>query len=308
MRTRSTIRVLTLVGAVASFLLNISAHSQPRGNTTRCLSISDTDCRVECLESSTEAEPGLNVRTGAPVVDCDQPRSSGDIAFCRQVLREKSPPSPSADGAIDCRDPRNRLVCDQLQSTGGRIRSPNYQCQSQPPTYKNLQPPKIAPARAATTNPLSLPTAPTTVTSSPDIGMSVSITKIKPEEQTAVSALDQVERTMANSSSDQLMQALNGLISPNGRASVSKSGSTPYSSLIDCTGNAAKRGGHSAVALLRKECSREYLAYFPDCIGTGQTTAACAILALFASRISIEGIETYCVGKTQEEQVSMGCL
>jgi hypothetical protein len=159
-----------------------------------------------------------------------------------------------------------------------------------------------------TSNPLSLPTAPTSVTPPADRQVPVSATKIKPEEQAAVTALDQIARTMAKSNSAQLLQALNGLVSSNGRVATSQSGTTPYLTLINCTGNAVKQGTRDAVALLRNECAHEYFDFFPDCVRTGQPTTACAVMALQASRLAIEGFETYCVGKTKEEQTSMGCL
>ena len=126
MRTKSKVAFVALWCAATSILLNDFAQSQTRGSASRCLSIADMDRRIECLESPGEVEPRPSAKIGTSEINCDRPRNSDDVSFCGQVLRKNQPSPSSADRAIDCRDPRDRAMCDQLQSGGGRIANPNY--------------------------------------------------------------------------------------------------------------------------------------------------------------------------------------
>jgi uncharacterized protein YecT (DUF1311 family) len=123
----------------------------------------------------------------------------------------------------------------------------------------------------------------------------------------AMSALDEIAATMANLDSKQLTAALNVIVSPNARV-ASDTDSKLYGSLGNCAASTVKHGNRSTVKMLQNDCAREYLAWFPTCIQTGQTTKACAAMALLMARVAIEGFEKYCVGATAKDAARFGCL
>jgi len=130
---------------------------------------------------------------------------------------------------------------------------------------------------------------------------------VRKNSDPSISALEEVATTMANSNTDQLLQVLNGAVSPNARAPGDASANM-FTTLINCEASAVKQGNRSAVGLLRKNCAREYLDWFPGCTGAGQTAKACAVMALMTARTAIEGFEKYCVANlTREEETRLGC-
>ena len=122
----------------------------------------------------------------------------------------------------------------------------------------------------------------------------------------AMSALDEIANTMANFDSKQLTSALNVMVSPNARVG-SDADSKLYGTLGNCAASAVKRGSRSTVKMLQNDCAREYLAWFATCIERGETTKACAAMALFMTRVAIEGFEKYCVGATAEDVARFEC-
>jgi hypothetical protein len=160
------------VALVLASVLALPARSQSSNERARCLSISDVDSRVDCLESlggrvqtapsPMQPTPPLEDRE----LDCRNPQ---DAAQCRELERQPGfrggssqppvganrPPAvpaaapPQDDREIDCRDPRDRLMCDQLQSSGGRIANPNYLGQPQPPAGAYRRPAAQAPQAAS---------------------------------------------------------------------------------------------------------------------------------------------------------------
>jgi uncharacterized protein YecT (DUF1311 family) len=122
----------------------------------------------------------------------------------------------------------------------------------------------------------------------------------------AMSALDEIVTTMANFDSTQLTSALNVMVSPSARV-ASDTDSKLYGNLGDCAAFAVNRGSRSTANMLQKDCGDEYHAWFPTCIQTGQTTKACAAMALLMIRVAIEAFEKYCVGATAEDASRFEC-
>ncbi len=117
------------------------------------------------------------------------------------------------------------------------------------------------------------------------------IAAILGEHDLAMTALEEIAPAMANSDSKQLISALNAVEGSWGEGSWGNG--RLQGSLVNCASIAASRGSRSAVNILKNECSREYLDWFPTCT---QTTKACATTALFMSRTGIEAYEK-CLGE-----------
>jgi hypothetical protein len=129
----------------------------------------------------------------------------------------------------------------------------------------------------------------------------------KKNNNPALAALDHAATTMTNSSSGQLLQVLNGLVSPNARMAT-EAETELLAPLGHCEVSAVKRGSRSAVSLLKNECTREYVDSFPVCTRRGETTEACVVMALLDARLAIEGFEKYCLANLTSEELSrLGC-
>jgi hypothetical protein len=224
-------------------------------------------------------------------LDCRNPQ---DAALCREIQRDQAtrggvPPSAyrapivrpapaPVDRALDCRNPQDAPLCAEL---GPKDRSAG-------PPYRQLAPQYPAPPSPARSPPS--PAASTAPISHP-----------------ALVALEQVAGTMANSNSEQLLQTLNVSVSPNARTATEAQVNI-FTALINCEASAVKRGSRSAVQLLRNECARAYLDWFPTCTGRGETATACAVTALMTARTAMEGFEKYCLGAiSKEEESRLGC-
>jgi hypothetical protein len=97
---------------------------------------------------------------------------------------------------------------------------------------------------------------------------------------------------MAGSSAAQLWEATRALAtqnpSPQDPAETQARGD-----LNACEASAVEHGARSAIKLLQNECAHEYLGWFPICTRNGDTTKACAVIALLTARTAIEGSEQH---------------
>jgi uncharacterized protein len=364
MRAIAIFGIIAVAGAVAISVSTKPATSQSPDDKARCLSISDVDRRVECLENAeerTKTAPSP-MPPAPPQVDRElECRNPQDAALCRELEREQgfrgSRPQPPTDAyrpppaqvppqygmpkpSFNCADAATvieQAICSdatlaQWDGHMGRLYRQGLSIQNNSPSFvadqrrwralrdnncsgtefietkscvlemtkarvgglaavvaanggnpnssppisapvPNPPPPPVAPARTVKTNPLSLPTAPSTAQA--------------PKPEAGVAALERAALTMANSNSAQLLQTLIGLESPNVHTDFNPH-TKQYTTLLTCSESAVKRGSRSAVGLLRNECAREYLDWFPTCDQSGEEAASCAVFALHGARLDIE--------------------
>ncbi len=132
---------------------------------------------------------------------------------------------------------------------------------------------------------IAVPSAPNVALDSPKFDAD-QVAALLDKRDPAMTALEEIAPTMANNDSQQLISALGAVEGSWGEGRL-------QGSLTNCASIAASRGSRSAVNILKNECSREYLDWFPTC---AQTAKACATTALFMSRIGIEAYEK-CLGE-----------
>lgn len=281
--------------------------------------------------------PG-SLQAGAPVIDCDHPQNPGEAAVCRQVSSNRAPPPPPGyypppgyglpPGYATSASPP---TYSDGAASDGAAPPPSYQgptgyatqqdlsaCDAQPQyireeCYHHVEADAKANAeetqsRAAEEQRTALErkkqdfaTAPSPAQFDVNLG-----TALLDKRDTAMSALDEIATTMGDVDSQQLISALNVLVSPDAGV-ASEADSKLYLSLGNCAASAVKRGSRSAVKMLQNDCAREYLAWFPTCVQTAKTAKACSVMALLMTRVAVEGYQKYCVDGTAEDAARFGC-